>query len=1103
MDFFVFDSEMKEAPRVVTQAELIEATEVKEINKAGQLTFSLPLIADRANKVQPTDLVLIHIEEDKYRPYKVVAKNIQGNKVSYSAVEYAYYIQEYDGIVHDYRPDNKPLDFVLNHNVFNGTQWRVRYVDKDLPHFTGRFYWETRTSALKKIVEQTGAEFNFYMVMSRNKITDRVVEAYRKAGTDTHKRFEYGSNLLEVVQEQQTQNVYTKIYPRGKGIKYENGEGEDPTYGRRLQINEVEWKRENGDPVDKPLGQDFVTDGTGHYRFENGNDPSIHMIFEDIENDAMKLLQTGYDWLLENNRPKVQFKAQLSDVGDLKLGDRIIIVRPDLDIRYTTRVFKVTTNLLQPKLSTVELGDNLVTTFGDAIGNINQTIKDYNNKFEEINTNISFIENTTGNQINYGYDTPANNRVGDIWFKYEDVDGKKVVTIMQWDGEKWVEQLSNKMFDELNEKIKESEELLKNAIDNSNQAQIKADELEKEFEEELKNTDKKIESVIKDTENNSEKISNIYQSVNGVQIKVDNLASETEGKITVLDDLIKSTVAQLGATYPNGNFSDTDVHKYYETFNDKTTIEDYQRGEGLIFHGEAGDNPLYLQTSYTDYEHIPNYDNLMWFDFEHELSFEGEGNVYVQIYKYNESGDEINHEYFNLNANKGRINQTHNFWYEGGSVHHIRWCIGANLSPHSKFELKLYKMRFGANGDESVWNMYLKDPHYDRYFDRNGYMSPITTNTKNKVLKLEGNPSDPQSFANAKLKDFIKVNPKEKLTVTFDSMVEYSYKSKRECYILLHQFTSGKEKIKEDKQWIKYDKSSEWYKNTQDFNLDPNTEYIKIEFIYWYMGTPETATMYIDNVYIQNGKDTVSSSISQLAGDINIKVDKNDVINQINISDEEILIAGNRIHLTGETIIDDAIITSAMIKDLTADKITAGTINAENVNIVNLRVESLVGDTTKFVQSQWNSINRSIRIDGDGITFYNDNNENLIINNNMLCWTASNGSHMLKYERVYDGAGGHGAVALNIAAGQHFHLGMSKTGYWDPIISFDGQDGHMRVPNGRKLYMGSTGNNIMFTEHGLQGIGNIAMIMNEEQAAGIGFAGTGIVIVKDNHYEWL
>ena len=89
------------------------------------------------------------------------------------------------------------------------------------------------------------------------------------------------------------------------------------------------------------------------------------------------------------------------------------------------------------------------------------------------------------------------------------------------------------------------------------------------------------------------------------------------------------------------------------------------------------------------------------------------------------------------------------------------------------------------------------------------------------------------------------------------------------------------------------------------------------------------------------------SQITQLSNDINLRVQKGDVINQINISPESILIAGQKVHITGQTSIDNAVIKDAMIADIKADKITAGTLNAANVNVINLNANNITTGTIR------------------------------------------------------------------------------------------------------------------------------------------------------------
>lgn len=79
-----------------------------------------------------------------------------------------------------------------------------------------------------------------------------------------------------------------------------------------------------------------------------------------------------------------------------------------------------------------------------------------------------------------------------------------------------------------------------------------------------------------------------------------------------------------------------------------------------------------------------------------------------------------------------------------------------------------------------------------------------------------------------------------------------------------------------------------------------------------------------------------TSQITQLSTDINLKVSKGDVVNQINLSPDGILIAANKVQITGDTFIDKAVIEDANIVSVTADKLTAGTIDAGVIRVINL-----------------------------------------------------------------------------------------------------------------------------------------------------------------------
>ncbi|MEK4298249.1 phage tail spike protein [Oceanobacillus sp. FSL W8-0428] len=94
---------------------------------------------------------------------------------------------------------------------------------------------------------------------------------------------------------------------------------------------------------------------------------------------------------------------------------------------------------------------------------------------------------------------------------------------------------------------------------------------------------------------------------------------------------------------------------------------------------------------------------------------------------------------------------------------------------------------------------------------------------------------------------------------------------------------------------------------------------------------------------------TTESSITQLADELEVKVDVDGIVSEINLKKEGIRISGNLIHLDGLTLIDDAIIQNAHIANgaITRAKLgTAiiGTAQIENAAITNAKIASVNAD---------------------------------------------------------------------------------------------------------------------------------------------------------------
>lgn len=365
--------------KLLNNDETIESNLDEAINTASELKFSLPL-----QKRLDSNIYYILIPEyhgNDFLMFKVISEDIQKDRVEYSAVESAYDELKSYAYIKDIRPHQMNAAQMLQ-QVLKNTRWSLGYVE-DTGIQSTTFYYITILEAIQKIVDLFKVELTFTIQLDpvTQKITGRKVNLYQQQGRRTGKRFEYGSNLLTVTREEDSQNLVTALVGRGKGVQVSGQDTEDTSddgYGRRLTFADVEWKTSAGAPVNKPKGQEYVEDpkATALYGFSDGH-PRIGLVtFDDIE-DPNQLINATWSALLEAKRPKVSFKAEVTNVGNLQLGDTIAIIRHDLGIEYFTRVYKVHHNLKDENRNTVEMGDDFSSrSITSAISNAIQISQD-------------------------------------------------------------------------------------------------------------------------------------------------------------------------------------------------------------------------------------------------------------------------------------------------------------------------------------------------------------------------------------------------------------------------------------------------------------------------------------------------------------------------------------------------------------------------------------------------------------------------------------------------------------------------------------------------------------------------------------------------------
>ena len=548
MKMFLFDRNQK-VKRWLVDRDFIEATMVEEINAADQLTFSVPL-----NERLPSSYFYAAIPQPRgsgYLLFKIVTEKVSSDQIEYTAIESAYDELKSYHYIKDVRPENRKAGELLQ-TALEGTRWQVGQT-YDSGTFSTNFYYISTLEAIQKIVELCGLEVTFEITLNpkTHQIEHRLVNLYAQQGQRTGKRFEYGSNLLTVEREESAENLITALIGRGKGeaVYHEDNTAEETPdgYGRRINFADIIWSKKNGNPADKPAGQEYVedVDATAKYGFDDGK-PRIGIeIFEDIT-DPAELLRATWSALQTLKRPQASFRASVMDVGDLGLGDTVAIVRHDIKIEYFTRVYKVTHNLLDERQNTIELGDDFSGS------SITSTVNDLGKSVGTVEriANYAAVSANGKNANYYGQAQPINPMEGDLWYK--DL-GNGETDMYQYHAGNWILITSTRDLHNVEKQVKQAQDDFTTAWNkavaadsSAAKAQQRADDVGKQLQSAQADFDSKLSAASASASAANDKA---MQAAKAAQDDVDEQIKE----LSAYKDTVGKTYVAKGTVISNVN----------------------------------------------------------------------------------------------------------------------------------------------------------------------------------------------------------------------------------------------------------------------------------------------------------------------------------------------------------------------------------------------------------------------------------------------------------------------------------------------------------------------------------------------------------------------
>jgi len=391
-----------------------DAIHTEKLNGENVFIFTVPANHLDSQYVVEGNLVAFRDLDQNWQLFEIKrVTDVHGEGLTRTAYCEHIFYELLDDIVIDKRPETTARDAM--ERMLEGTRWQVGIVD-DLGISRTNAYYESALSGIQKVANAWKGELRWRCLMEGGVII-RVVDLLAMRGTDTGKQFAYAKDILNIKREVDISGLATALYGRGKGVEIESG-----GYGRRLTFADVEWSVENGDPVDKPLGQEWVGDPEALERWgrpgSTGKRHRFDVFVDEDEEDPEALLQKTWEQLQQRKIPRVTYELDVISLEQLtgyereqvRLGDLVRVIDREFNppLVVSARIIELERDLLAPENTKVVLG-SFAPSIVEAQINTDRKVEDlvnrpYNTKW--LDGVIDVLQNEIENRHAYKWEKP-------------------------------------------------------------------------------------------------------------------------------------------------------------------------------------------------------------------------------------------------------------------------------------------------------------------------------------------------------------------------------------------------------------------------------------------------------------------------------------------------------------------------------------------------------------------------------------------------------------------------------------------------------------------------------------------------------------------------
>ncbi|OMI07706.1 hypothetical protein BVL54_19990 [Bacillus paralicheniformis] len=337
VNLFVFDGHTDDLLTVLSiknnkQLSYSDDELTEQLNKDFIYDFTVPMAHEDSHHLVKGNRVVFEDRDGDFQEFQIYkTEELQNENTASIRVYMEHTIYEInDDIVKDLRVRDGEATEALDKGL-SASRWERGHVDS-LGTGTVSFYYSNGMKNLTDIQAVFGGEYKFRVVLNEQKtrIEHRYVDLLVRRGKDTGKRFEYTKDIRSLKRTVDLSGIKTALYGRGNGEELDDGNG----YSRKITIANVEWEKANGDPLEKPLGQEWLgdPDALSRYGREGGTRHRFGVVDVD-STDPDEIIKETYKQLMEVNKPRITIEVEGQDlelVGleheKVRLGDSVFVI---------------------------------------------------------------------------------------------------------------------------------------------------------------------------------------------------------------------------------------------------------------------------------------------------------------------------------------------------------------------------------------------------------------------------------------------------------------------------------------------------------------------------------------------------------------------------------------------------------------------------------------------------------------------------------------------------------------------------------------------------------------------------------------------------------